>query len=243
MSEDPRKSSTVKRPCPAPKPALQPRPRLACRVSAMVSTALQLCACVCLCARAASTSASEASTVVVGTSVGRIAGTRLPSGAQEFLGIPYATAERWESPVDWTAPLPSGAAPGAFSATAYGPMCPQQGPPPPPDSAAPAPAPGGTGGRAPRPPQPVLQPPPAGPMSEACLFINVHRPPAGVRGAAVLVFLHGGGMMMGSGAAANGTNLALSQVRQRSCVLRVKVKANPSAAWPVQSQSGPLATR
>ena len=84
-----------------------------------------------------------------------------PLGASEtrWLGIPYATAERWELPrlnADWERAAPF---------DAMGPACPQKG-------------------------QAV--------MTEDCLFLNVFTPDQ-ASGAPVMVWIHGGGFIMGEG--------------------------------------------
>ncbi len=88
-----------------------------------------------------------------------------PDGASEtrWLGIPYATAERWELPepkADWADAAPF---------DAMGPACPQRG-------------------------QTV--------MVEDCLFLNVFAPedaPKDGKDAPVMVWIHGGGFIQGSG--------------------------------------------
>ena len=84
-----------------------------------------------------------------------------PAGQSDtrWLGIPYATAERWELPVpnaDWAAAAPF---------DTLGSPCPQKG-------------------------QAV--------MVEDCLFLNVFAPDD-TRGAPVMVWIHGGGFIMGEG--------------------------------------------
>src|SRR5436190_1300359 len=90
-------------------------------------------------------------------------------GADKFLGIPYAAP-----PVGarrWRPPAPAASWHGVRDATSYGNRCPQ--------------LPSSNG---------------AGSENEDCLYINVFRPAhRRVRHAPVLVFIHGGGLVNGSG--------------------------------------------
>ena len=56
---------------------------------------------------------------IIATNNGPITGLVSPSGSCEFLGIPFATAQRLEKPVDITSWDDN------FVATSYGPVCPQ----------------------------------------------------------------------------------------------------------------------
>jgi carboxylesterase type B len=55
----------------------------------------------------------------IATNRGSITGLISSSGSCEFLGIPFATAKRFENPVDISSWEEN------FAATAYGPICPQ----------------------------------------------------------------------------------------------------------------------
>ena len=135
--------------------------------------------------------AASALPPVAQTSLGPVVGLRT-GATNSFLGIPYAEPPvgelRWKDPIDYSTPY---ALPG-WDATAYGAVCPQQS--------------GGSSS--------------AVTGEEDCLFLNVHVP-AGVSAAAVeektstpllpvMVFLHGGGLLSGSGSAYNGSSLAAS---------------------------------
>ncbi len=99
-------------------------------------------------------------------------------GADKFLGIPYAAP-----PVGarrWKAPAPAARWHGIRDATRYGSRCPQ--------------LPSSNG---------------AGSENEDCLFLNVYRPEHRQHGKApVLVFIHGGGLLNGSGDQHDGALMA-----------------------------------
>jgi para-nitrobenzyl esterase len=110
------------------------------------------------------------SIVIVATASGRIEGVDL-DGTAAWLGVPYATARRWQAPepiARWT---------GARAATAFAPGPPQ------PQTAVPG---GAT--------LPGLD---ADATDEDCLFLNVWSPP-GAASAPVLVWLPGGAFVGGS---------------------------------------------
>jgi para-nitrobenzyl esterase len=98
-------------------------------------------------------------------------------GVESFKGIPYAAPPVGD--LRWRPPQPAASWTGVREATAFGADCMQGrfGPPPPP-GAPPAPAP-----------------------SEDCLFLNVWRPASATPAAKlpVMVWIHGGGFMGGSG--------------------------------------------
>ena len=58
---------------------------------------------------------------VANTTLGLVKGTWLPDGTAQWLGLPYAKADRWSAPIDAAQRY----APSAFDATAFGPSCPQ----------------------------------------------------------------------------------------------------------------------
>ena len=58
-------------------------------------------------------------TPVANTSLGAVRGVRLQFGVSQWLGLQYATAGRWEAPVDRADPYPA-------DALVYGPNCPQK---------------------------------------------------------------------------------------------------------------------
>ncbi len=117
------------------------------------------------------------------TNRGSITGLVSPTGACEFLGIPFATAKRLENPVDissWD---------DNFVATSYGPICPQ------------------TPGML----EMALNMD-ASQMKEECLNLNVFTPRTPTEGMSlpVLVWIHGGAYTNGAGSVAwyHGESLA-----------------------------------
>ena len=119
----------------------------------------------------------------IATDRGTLTGLILPHGSCEFLGIPFATADRLENPVDissWD---------DNYQATAYGPICPQ------------------TPGML----EMALNMD-ASQMKEECLNLNVFTPrtPAENMSLPVLVWIHGGAYTNGAGSVAwyHGESLA-----------------------------------
>jgi para-nitrobenzyl esterase len=122
-------------------------------------------------------------------------------GVASFKGIPFAAPPvgelRWrppQPPVKWT---------GVRPAVDFGANCMQGrggGPPP------------GAGARAGAPPAPPAGAPAVQPPSEDCLFLNIWRPASATPGAKlpVMVWIHGGGFVGGSGASpgTSGTQFA-----------------------------------
>ncbi|MEL0210570.1 MAG: carboxylesterase family protein, partial [Novosphingobium sp.] len=121
-------------------------------------------------------SAQSMAQTVVSTTGGEIRG-KASSGAEAFLGIPYAAPPvgelRWREP---QAALPWQ---GVRDATSFGPVC-QQG----------VPAPWG-----PYTAEFLAAPP----MSEDCLTLNVWKPKGPARNLPVMVYIHGGGFGGGAG--------------------------------------------
>lgn len=106
------------------------------------------------------------------TTEGRIRGAVLNDGVLRFLGIPYA-----EPPLGalrWRAPRPPAVRPDRLEATEFGPACPQ------PDNSW------------------VIQQ--GLERDEDCLNLNVWAPPRSEELAPVMVWIHGGGYLLGSGA-------------------------------------------
>merc|ERR1712057_3141 len=146
--------------------------------------------------------ASAQGDLVVETSSGPVQGFRssnvtsflgMPSGPVQglqssnsnsfnaFLGIPYASAGRWESPEDpdaWSEP---------FQANQYGPMCPQVN-----SSVAPV----DELLFADQPWNHAMPPPAQQVQSEDCLRVNVYSP-ANASAAPVMVWIHGGALVTG----------------------------------------------
>merc|ERR1711981_541658 len=146
--------------------------------------------------------ASAQGDLVVETSSGPVQGFRssnvtsflgMPSGPVQglqssnsnsfdaFLGIPYASAGRWETPEDpdaWSEP---------FQANQYGPMCPQAN-----SSAAPV----DELLFADQPWNHAMPPPAQQVQSEDCLRVNVYSP-ANASAAPVMVWIHGGALVTG----------------------------------------------
>jgi len=109
--------------------------------------------------------------VVVDAPAGALEG-RASQGVEAFVGIPYAAPPI--GPLRWRAPRPAARWTGVRPAAAFGDDCPQQrlaGDATPSDQ----------------------------PMSENCLVLNVWRPAAG-KALPVMVWIHGGGFVMGSSA-------------------------------------------
>jgi len=109
------------------------------------------------------------------TRQGRVRGTRGPHGVEVFRGIPYAAPPF--GPRRFTAPQPAPAWDGVRDATAFGPTAPKDGYAPPFDALLPEPSFAG----------------------EDCLNLNVWTPAVDGR-APVMVWLHGGAFVNGSGA-------------------------------------------
>ncbi|MFD0662358.1 carboxylesterase/lipase family protein [Thermocatellispora tengchongensis] len=112
---------------------------------------------------------------VVTVSSGRLAGRLLPGGVAAFLGIPYAAAPF--GPNRMLPPRPAPSWSGTRAATAYGPTVPK--------------------GDYPPQYQPLFREVVI--AGEECLNLNVWTPDPGGSGLPVLVWIHGGSFMNGSG--------------------------------------------
>lgn len=108
----------------------------------------------------------------VATDGGLVAGIEADN-VRVFLGIPYAAAPVGD--YRWRAPQPAPSWDGVLAADAFSPICPQKGHYPP-------------------------EAPPE-PMSEDCLTLNIWAPAAEGEKRPVMVWIHGGGLMNGSGSA------------------------------------------
>lgn len=120
---------------------------------------------------------------------GRLCGVRA-DGVHRFLGIPYAAAPAGEN--RFAPPSPPARWTGTRSATSFGPTAPQPALHPSNANLAPLTGPGWVVG------------------DGDCLNLNIWTPDPGTRGLPVMVYLHGGGFMIGSGAAPafDGTSFA-----------------------------------
>ena len=125
----------------------------------------------------------EGAPVVVAAPAGAIEG-RTADSVEAFRGIPYAAAP--VGPLRWRPPQPAVAWSGPRPALAFGNDCPQH----------PLPA--------------AIDPGSGQPMSEDCLYLNVWAPAANKARRPVMVWIHGGGFTIGSGAlaASDGARLA-----------------------------------
>ena len=145
-------------------------------------TKLLLCSLAGLAAMAIATAASSQTTPLVRVESGELQGV-VADGVVSFKGIPFAAPPVGD--LRWRPPQPSARWTGVRQAEEFGAACMQ-----------------GRGG----PPQAAAAGAPAAPVpSEDCLFLNVWRPASATPGAKlpVMVWIHGGGFMGGSGASPN----------------------------------------
>lgn len=144
----------------------------------------------CLVVGAPQASSSPRSDLIVNTTAGPVEGFKSTSNFNAFLGIPFASAQRWEIPVEpssWTQP---------FQAKKYGPICPQL-------------VQYGDSEHLDEPRNQLFaqQPwnivmPPRHAQSEDCLNLNVYAP-ANATKTAVMVWIYGGNLQFGDGTGYN----------------------------------------
>ncbi|MEO5806333.1 carboxylesterase family protein [Devosia sp.] len=132
---------------------------------------------------------------IVSVTGGKVQGIGTDEGVLSYRGIPYAADTSGSN--RFRAPQPAVAWTGVLDASAYGPICPGFGGLPPPGAI-----------EAPEGNDPNLTAP-----SEDCLRLNVWTPAADAGKRAVIVYLHGGGFVTGSGNISwyDGSNLAKNQ--------------------------------
>jgi para-nitrobenzyl esterase len=121
----------------------------------------------------AQVAAANSSPAVVQTEAGALQGTG-DGAVESFKGIPYAAAPL--GPLRWRAPQPAAPWPGVKPAQQYGNDCMQH--------------------RFPFDSAPSFQP-----LSEDCLYLNVWTPAHAAARLPVMVWIHGGGLVLGSGSA------------------------------------------
>ncbi|UPQ99067.1 carboxylesterase [Chloropicon primus] len=152
----------------------------------IVTFALALATAVACCVVGASAASAQDGDLIVKTTAGPVQGFR-SGNLSAFLGIPFASAGRWEMPQDpkpWIEPL---------RATRYGPICPQaNGSTDQVDST--------TEVYWAEEPWNIVMPPPSE-QSEDCLRVNVYVPDDvdDAAGAPVMVWIHGGAFLNGNG--------------------------------------------
>ena len=129
----------------------------------------------------------RSATPVIDAPAGKLQGDTV-NGIHRFLGIPYAEPPFGE--LRWRAPVPRPRWAGVLAATRYGAICPQT-----------------SGG--PRPGSPD--------RGEDCLNLNVWTPDPTTKGMPVMVWVHDGGQVSGSGADNDGTHFAEEGVVLVTC--------------------------
>jgi len=149
---------------------------------------------------------------MVRTAQGVLSGRPLPSGGGVFKGIPYAQPP--VGPLRWRLPQPPMAWQGVRDAGSYGAACPQP---------------------------PMRWSKDAGAGSEDCLFLNVWSPEiSSGTGLPVMVFIHGGGFVDGSGAAPLYDGTALSTKGVVAITINYRLGVFGFLAAPQLSASSPL---
>ena len=155
------------------------------RPTTVTNLALALAAAAIACCVGAASASAQGGDLIVKTTAGPVQGIR-SGNLNAFLGIPYASAGRWEAPQDpapWSEP---------FQANQYGPICPQ--------------AQANVSDFVDsdrellwaKEPWNIVTPPPSFyNQSEDCLSINVYAP-VDAAGAPVMFWIYGGGFFMGS---------------------------------------------
>ena len=148
--------------------------------TAFRASTLTLCALAGLAAMGVGTAASQPAPALVRVDGGQLQGV-VADGVESFKGIPFAAPPVGE--LRWRPPQPAAPWTGVRQATEFGADCMQGrfGPPLPPGA------------------------PPARVPSEDCLFLNVWRPASATPAARlpVMVWIHGGGFVGGSGSSPN----------------------------------------